>query len=237
MGVVASSCTPKTDTCQSHLVIQSCMSITSIKLLTEQQRWRSDFSTSSPPHAAVWLPDSSCPGGCEVLSRLDLRLPGDRHRGAPSVCSCLSVSLLCSRHLSAREWRSRGALETDHACSHCHVSKHTVHTEPSRGERGSTLRRPRDPTKAAGGCGWAAWQLHQDQDPTCCTEGLPGGSDGKESACSAGDMGSIPGLGRPPGEGSGYPLQYSGLENPMDRGARGGAWLQFMGSQRVNTTD
>ena len=43
-------------------------------------------------------------------------------------------------------------------------------------------------------------------------------SDGKESACSAGDLGSIPGLGRSPGEGNDYPLQ-SCLENPMDRGA------------------
>ena len=49
--------------------------------------------------------------------------------------------------------------------------------------------------------------------------GCPGGSDGKESACNAGDLGSIPGLGRSPGEGNGNPLQYSCLENPMDRGA------------------
>ena len=49
--------------------------------------------------------------------------------------------------------------------------------------------------------------------------GFPGGADGKESACRAGDPGSIPGLGRSPGEGDGYPLQYSGLENSMDRGA------------------
>ena len=51
--------------------------------------------------------------------------------------------------------------------------------------------------------------------------GFPGGSDSKESACSlpAGDPGSIPELGRSPGEGNGYPLQYSCLENPMDRGA------------------
>ena len=47
-----------------------------------------------------------------------------------------------------------------------------------------------------------------------------GGSDGKESAYNAGDPGSIPGLGRSPGEGNGNPLQYSYLENPMD----GGAW-------------
>ena len=46
--------------------------------------------------------------------------------------------------------------------------------------------------------------------------GFPCGSAGKESACNAGDLGSIPGLGRSPGEGKGYPLQYSGLENSMD---------------------
>ena len=49
--------------------------------------------------------------------------------------------------------------------------------------------------------------------------GFLGGSDGKESTCNAGDLGSIPGLERSPGEGSGYPLQYSGLENSVDRGA------------------
>ena len=45
------------------------------------------------------------------------------------------------------------------------------------------------------------------------TLGFPGGSAGKESACNAGDLGSLPALGRSPGEGKGYPLQYSGLEN------------------------
>ena len=50
-------------------------------------------------------------------------------------------------------------------------------------------------------------------------KGFLGGSDSKESACNAGDPGSIPGLGRFPGEGNGYPLQYSCLENSMDRGA------------------
>ena len=50
--------------------------------------------------------------------------------------------------------------------------------------------------------------------------GFSGGSDYKESACNVGDPGSIPGLGRSPGEGNGNPLQYSCLENSMD----GGAW-------------
>ena len=48
---------------------------------------------------------------------------------------------------------------------------------------------------------------------------FPGGSDSKESACNAEDLGSIPGSGRSPGEGHGNPLQYSCLGNPMDRGA------------------
>ena len=47
-------------------------------------------------------------------------------------------------------------------------------------------------------------------------KGFTGSSAGKESACNAGDPGSIPGLGRSAGEGIGYPLQYSGLENSMD---------------------
>ena len=50
-------------------------------------------------------------------------------------------------------------------------------------------------------------------------EGVPGHSVGKETACNAGDPGSLPGLGRSPGEGNGHLLQYSCLENPMDRGA------------------
>ena len=52
-----------------------------------------------------------------------------------------------------------------------------------------------------------------------CIWGFPGGLDGKESTCKARDLGSIPGLGRSPGGGHGKPLQYSCLENSMDRGA------------------
>ena len=51
--------------------------------------------------------------------------------------------------------------------------------------------------------------------------GFPGGPDGEQPACDAGDPGSIPGSGRSPGGGNGNPLQYSCLENPMDRGAWG----------------
>ena len=52
-----------------------------------------------------------------------------------------------------------------------------------------------------------------------CNQGFPGGSDSKETACNTGDPGSIPGSGRSSGEGTGYPLQYSYLEDPMDREA------------------
>ena len=56
--------------------------------------------------------------------------------------------------------------------------------------------------------------LHLDFSFSC--NWAPGGSAGKESTCNVVDLGLIPGLGRYPGEGKGYPLQYSGLENPMD---------------------
>ena len=59
----------------------------------------------------------------------------------------------------------------------------------------------------------------EDRLPTPVFLDFPGGSDGKESACNAGDMGLIPGLGRSPGKGNSYPLQYSGLENSRHRGA------------------
>ena len=52
--------------------------------------------------------------------------------------------------------------------------------------------------------------------PTPVLLGFPCGSAGKESACNVGDLGSIPGLGKSPGEGKGYPLQYSGQENSLD---------------------
>ena len=60
--------------------------------------------------------------------------------------------------------------------------------------------------------------------------GFPGGSEVKASACNAGDLGSIPGSGRSPGEGNGNLLQYSCLENPMG----GGAWW---GRKESNTTE
>ena len=53
-------------------------------------------------------------------------------------------------------------------------------------------------------------------DLHCCMVETPGGSEVKASACNAGDLGSILGSGRSPGEEKGYPLQYSGLKNPMD---------------------
>ena len=58
--------------------------------------------------------------------------------------------------------------------------------------------------------------VQRDRLPTPEFLGFPGGSAGKESICNEGDLGLIPGLGRSPGEGEGYPLQHSGLENSRD---------------------
>ena len=59
-------------------------------------------------------------------------------------------------------------------------------------------------------------------------------SDGKESACNTGDPGLIPGSGRSPGEGNGYPLQYSCLENSVDRGAW---WLHGVAKSQTRLSD
>ena len=61
---------------------------------------------------------------------------------------------------------------------------------------------------------------------------FPGGSEVKASACNAGDLGLIPGLGRSPGEGNGNPFQYSCLENPMDGGA---CWVTVHGVTKSRT--
>ena len=69
---------------------------------------------------------------------------------------------------------------------------------------------------------------------TCSLEGFPCGSAGKESACNERDLGSIPGLGRSPGIGKSNPLQYSCMENPMDRGA---CWAIVLGIKESDRTE
>jgi len=70
--------------------------------------------------------------------------------------------------------------------------------------------------------------------------GFPGGSDGKESTCSSGELGLIPGLGRSPGGGHGSPLQYSCLENLHGQGSLVGygAWVckELYTTERLSTT-
>ena len=79
----------------------------------------------------------------------------------------------------------------------------------------------KESTCSAGDPGWipglGRFPWRRDRLPTPVFLGFPCGSAGKESACNAGDLGLIPGLGRSLGEGNSYPLQYSGLENSMDR--------------------
>ena len=70
--------------------------------------------------------------------------------------------------------------------------------------------------------------LHHSDDCEC----FPGGSDGKESACNAGDLGYIRGSGRFPGEGNSYPLQYSHLETSMHRGVW---WATVYGVSKSQT--
>ena len=68
-----------------------------------------------------------------------------------------------------------------------------------------------------------------------CRRGFPGSSDGKESACNAGDLGSIPGLGRSLGEGKGNPLQYTCLENPCGQRSLGG--YSLWGRKELDMTE
>ena len=88
--------------------------------------------------------------------------------------------------------------------------------------------------------GWDLWRLSAFWDLLWTvilvqpvSLGFPGGSDGKESTCNSGNPGSIPGLGRSPGEGNGSPLQYSRLENSMDRGT----WWATRDHKELDTTE
>ena len=78
--------------------------------------------------------------------------------------------------------------------------------------------------------GYSPWG-HKESD-TAERLHFPDSSDGKESACNVGELGSIPGLGRSPGEGNGNLLQYSCLENPMDRGTW---WATVCGVTELDT--
>ena len=96
---------------------------------------------------------------------------------------------------------------TEYVCAHVHARAHThthTHTHTDSASTGFCPVKARNPFNRVSG-------LIPD---------FPGGSGGKVSAYNTGDLGSIPGSGRSPGEGNSNPLQYSCLENAMDRGAR-----------------
>ena len=88
------------------------------------------------------------------------------------------------------------------------------------------------PDSSAGKESSCIFPWRRDRLPTPVFLGFPGDSDDKESSCNAGDLGSIPGLGRSPGGGDGNPLQYSCLDNPTEE--PGG--LHCIGLQRVRHT-
>ena len=102
---------------------------------------------------------------------------------------------------------------------HCHFSLSRIGEGNGKPLQCSCLENPRD-----GGAWWAAvsgvtqsrTRLKRLGSSSSILLGFPAASAGKESACNVGDLGSIPGLGRSPGKGKGYPLQYSGQENSMD---------------------
>ena len=96
------------------------------------------------------------------------------------------------------------------------------HNSPKRkeGNERVTFRKARGLQMEEIGCKCQTFSISlsssKRKQTVCQIFGFPDSSVGKESPCNAGDSGSIPGLGRSPGEGKGYPLQYSGLENSMD---------------------
>ena len=113
-------------------------------------------------------------------------------------------------------------------CPPWHNCSNYVLLERSHGEgngnplQNSCLENPRDRRvwwAAVYGVAQNRTRLRQLSSSSSSSSSFPGGSDSKESACNAGDPGSIPGLGTSPGEGNGNPFQYPCLENPMDRGA------------------
>ena len=96
----------------------------------------------------------------------------------------------------------------------------TVVTEPSSSNSGKLLEHKHSQRVQISGTSLMVQWLRLHTPNAGGMGGFPGGSEVKASACNVGDLGSIPGSGRSPGEGNGNPLQYSFLENPMD----GGAW-------------
>ena len=141
------------------------------------------------------------------------------------------TSLLKTRPLSTSkswQWLSRDLRACGHLPSQLsshgppRISSHTHSTPSTEQLAPSLLQIFAETSRSPWGCPISQFKaLPQHQ-------GFPGGSEVKASACNAGDLGSIPGSGRSPGEGNGNPLQYSCLENPM---GRGGWWATVTGSQ------
>ena len=131
--------------------------------------------------------------------------------------SCLSPPLAAVCHLSEEE--SQLSLSHWPSCKEsvsqiklCHVSLHLTLAGQSEEAR-FLIQRPQGIISEKG---FVKGQWGDQLSHTTNTIGIPWRLNGKEPTCNVGDLGSIPELGRSPGEGKGYPLQYSGLENSMD---------------------
>ena len=92
-------------------------------------------------------------------------------------------------------------------------TQNPLNREESNKSNNALIPENREETKVQ----WPARQSPPDSEELDLSQGFPGGSEGKESTRNSKDPSSIPGLGRFPREGNGYPLQYSCLENPMDK--------------------
>ena len=135
--------------------------------------------------------------------------------------------------LRAKDWGRAGGRGWSILLRHAKSDKSLKH--PVVAKQRQCVKRRAWPSRSfcRGARRWKGWTRPLAPTPNIFL-GSPSGSFGKESACNVEDLGSVPGLGRSPGEGNDNPLQYSCLENSMDRGAW---WLQSTGLQELDTTE
>ena len=193
----------------------------------ESRMWRTTKSTPPPKEQEevscmhAWLPqlypalcdpvDCSTPGSCvhgilQATIWSGLSRPPPRNLPNPGIepGSLLSPPCIRGFFTTNTTWEAEMAAKLE-------IYNRILRWWSSDKESVLQCRRPQSHSWT----GKIPWR--KNRLPTPVFLSFPSGSDGKESTCNAGDLGSTPGLGRSPGEGYGYPLQYSGLANSMDR--------------------